>query len=132
MPHPIFAAFWLVRYLAVLASLAFGHVLWLFVAMMAFFPVEALGIAQQTRFRDQLSEIWTWVLRKLGDERTPLGWNLLAFMAAAIEMMGVHVLLAHSGLIPSLWIWAVTVPGWALLSLHWWRPGGIGRWWPKT
>ncbi len=131
LPHPIYSGFWLIRYVAMVTAIAFGSVAWLFAAVVSFVPVEALALYQRTTYRDQLSEIWTWVLRRLQpDSASPLGWNLLAPVAAALEMGALYRLLTYG--MASGWALAITLPGFVLLWLHWWRPQGIGSWWPKT
>lgn len=121
-PHLVFSGLWLARYLAMIAGAAFDlH--WLFVgAAFAFFPLEGAGVVLQSAgLRDTLSELWTWVLRKLSKHERPFqGWNWLAVIFATFESSTLYYLL--SPLLPDLFVGVMSAGLAAMLHAHWLRP----------
>ena len=99
-PHPIFAAVWGVLLFAALIVGVIGiqyPMLALGVGL-AILLVEGIAVAQKRQARDTLSEITTWVNRKLSKHRDPLkGWNSLVFVQAVIIGRLVYVILVGLG-----------------------------------
>ena len=127
LPHPVFSAFWAARYVAMIAAGLWGSDAVLFWAWALFVPAEGLGLMMDTGRRDQLSEIWTWVLRALAKpeyEESVLGWNLLAFIFAGIEAGVTHWALAT--FLPTPYPIGIALALWALLFVHWVWPQRFG------
>lgn len=123
-PHPLFAALWVARFLALLVALVVpGVPVWVLPAVaFSFFPIEAVGLFLDTGKRDQYSELMTWTVRRLSKHTRPFrGWNLLVDMVALVEGAGVYVLVARAGLPVAL---GGALVGFLLVFLHdhWLRP----------
>tara|TARA_S200002703_G_scaffold61740_1_gene53646 strand:- start:637 stop:1029 length:393 start_codon:yes stop_codon:yes gene_type:complete len=122
-PDMIFAIVWMVRYAVMLIVLATGDMVTLAVVLGAFVPIEAVAVIRKSGQRDTLSELWTWVLRKLSKhERAFSGWNWLAVIFAALEAGVLSLLLDYFA--PGMGSYAdvMCVALAAMLHAHWLRP----------
>jgi len=94
--------------------------------LLAFLPLEAVGIVRRTPFRDTLSEIVTWVVRTLSKHDRPFrGWNNLVWLIALpISYLFGRTVLHYSG----SWPLAVGmgVPLLIMLHDHWLDPARHG------
>ena len=122
-PSLLFSGLWLVwsgaYFYSVLAGL-YTLRLWCFVA---FFLVEGSAVIVKSGLRDTLSEIWTWIIRKLAKPTSGFGrgWNAMLLAYVLIIAYGVGDSLNHGGM-----------PGWlsvgvgglvaVFLSDHWTDP----------
>ncbi len=82
LPHPLFTVYWTVWYSAVIAALAMpDRVLFGLIVLLAFLPAEALAVKLNTGMRDTLSELATWIFRKLSKHRKfARGWTALLLL----------------------------------------------------
>ena len=78
-PHGKLAVIWSVWYALVMVALAMpGRPYFGLGVLLAFLPIEAYGVFKDTGARDTLSEITTWVFRRLSKHtRVARGWNAL-------------------------------------------------------
>jgi len=123
-PHPIYSAIWLVRFLLLLTAHMMPERPWFgFVVAMSFFPIEAAGIFSHNGYRDQMSEIITWILRTLSKHEIAFrGWNNLALIIALIEGAMVYKLMTTMGGLP-LWLAGpITISLVVMLHDHWLAP----------
>lgn len=121
LPHPWFSAYWALWALstvpvAVVTAIPGGRwygLLWWVVWFVAFLAAEIPAALIDTRMRDTLSEVATWLHRKLakGEHRWDRGWT--AFVSVFIT------LLAVTGALPWLVVglmvpWQIAVVLWAM------------------
>jgi hypothetical protein len=116
-PHKLFAICWTLWFGSVLTALAmpdrptFG-----LLVLLAFLPIEAVGVFVDTGARDTLSETATWLQRKLSKHRTfARGWNamLLMVVGSIAYLLGrtVHtyaeswILAVAFGGLTVVWLW---------------------------
>lgn len=123
-PHPVFAAIWAARFLLLLyAHLRLDQPWFGFWVAFSFFPVEGAGLLLKTTGRDQLSEIITWVLRRLSKHEIPFrGWNNLALIIALVEGTMVYKLLTGLGDWPPLLAGVLMISLVIMLHDHWLKP----------
>jgi hypothetical protein len=94
-----------------------------FIVSASFFPIEAAGLVHHTKYRDQMSEIITWILRTLSKHEIPLrGWNNLALIIALIEGAMVYKLMAGMGGLPFWLAGPITISLVVMLHDHWLAP----------
>lgn len=120
-PSPWFSAAWIARYLTMIYALASSNDALLLYAALTFFPLEGVALLVNNGDRDTLSELWTWVLRKLSKHTDPArGWNWLAVIFAVFES-GVFRMLVSEGF-PALYADVMAGALAAMLHAHWLRP----------
>lgn len=125
--HPGYAMLWAAWYLNVLVALTQPELpvygLWV---LLLFLPVEALAVTTDHGSRDTLSEITTWVFRRLSKhERAGRGWNaLLLVMVVTIAWLLGRTVHHYTGSAWLAWPLAVLVGIW--IENHWRSPGVHG------
>ena len=105
-PHPVFAGLWLVLVgLALVAGIRGPSDPWFALSVgLAILLVEAVGVAWRQERRDTLSEITTWVNRKLSKHGRALrGWNTLIAIQAMILGRLVYVIVVGFGGAEAQW-----------------------------
>lgn len=121
-PHPVFSVLWVLWYGSVLAALSLpNEPLVGLIVLLVFLPIEAVGVFVDTGSRDTLSEIATWVQRKLSKHRALRGWNLLLLMVImSIAYLLGRTAMDYSGSVLLAGVFFVCTTGW--LYDHWVSP----------
>jgi hypothetical protein len=128
-PHRVYAALWALRYLAMVFAIATGNIatgnrLVFTISAASFFPLEGVAVWQKSNgMRDTLSEIWTWVLRKLSKHDRPFtGWNWIAAIFASFEGSALYVIMDWVAWFPTLGAAGMSIALAAMLHAHWLKP----------